>query len=264
MSSAAATELQRSPGFTRFMTWWFEGFFRRHMNGLRVARWGMPAAEGGGPLVVYSNHPSWWDAVLYILLMGKLFQPLACYAPMDAAMLRKYRFFARLGVFPLDLDSRQGAAAFLRTATAVLGSPDRALWVTAQGRFVDARARPVHLLPGIAHLPEVAPGARFVPLAIDYTFWTERGAEALVAFGPALAGEELAALPRAARLARLEDALTASADRLAADGMAREPGRFLPLIEGRRGVGGVYDVWRRLDSWARGRSFDPAHEETRS
>ena len=30
-----------------------------------------------------------------------------------------------------------------------------------------------------------------------------------------------------------------------------------------RGVGGLYDVWRRLKAWARGRSFEAAHGEGR-
>ena len=251
----------RSPPVVRFMAWWFEGFFRRHMNALRIARWGLPPTDDDGPIVVYSNHPAWWDAAVYVLLVRKLFERYACYAPIDAVMLRKYGFFARLGAFPVDLESPRGAASFLRTATAILAAADRALWVTAQGRFADPRARPLSLRPGVARLPELAPQARFLPLAIDYTFWTERGAEALVAFGPALHGRDLAGLPRAERLHRLEAALTACADRLAVDGMAREPARFLPLVEGRRGVGGVYDVWRRLRSWARGRPFEAAHQE---
>ncbi len=32
------------------------------------------------------------------------------------------------------------------------------------------------------------------------------------------------------------------------------------LLAGRSGVGGVYDQWRRLKSWARGRRFDPSHD----
>ena len=45
-------------------------FARRARSGLRavrVARWGLPAAAPG-PLVVYANHPSWWDGVAFMLL----------------------------------------------------------------------------------------------------------------------------------------------------------------------------------------------------
>ncbi len=37
--------------------------FARHLNALRVAALGRTgAAAGCGPVVVYSNHPAWWDA----------------------------------------------------------------------------------------------------------------------------------------------------------------------------------------------------------
>lgn len=254
---------RRQPLACAFMARWFEGFVRRHMNGLRVARWGLPQAAAGRPLVIYSNHPSWWDAAVYVVLGSKLLRDRVSFAPIDAAMLRKYGFFARIGAFPVDLDSRRGAADFLATAGRVLAAPDRALWVTAQGRFADARARPLGLRAGVARLPELAADAVFLPLAIDYTFWSERGAEALVAFGEPLEAGELAAMARPQRLARLEEALAATMDRLAVDAISREPGRFLDLTLGRQGVGGVYDLWRRGRAWLGGRRFEPAHQELR-
>jgi 1-acyl-sn-glycerol-3-phosphate acyltransferase len=239
---------------------YFERFFRRHLNALRVAKWGFPETATG-PLVVYSNHPAWWDAAVYVLLARHLFSRYECYAPIDAAMLEKYGFFARIGAFGLDLESRHGAAAFLRTGAAILARPERALWVTAQGRFADHRQRPLSLRAGVARLAESAPGATFLPLAIEYAFWTERGAEALAAFGPPLHGTELLALPRPARLARLEAGLAVTMDRLAADAMTREPERFRVLLEGKPGIGGVYDLWRHGRAMLRGRSFNPAHRE---
>jgi 1-acyl-sn-glycerol-3-phosphate acyltransferase len=253
---------RRSPAAWAFMGAYFERFFRKHMNGLRLARWGAPDLAAGGPVVVYSNHPAWWDGAVYVLLGHKLFRDLECYAPIDAAMLEKYGFFARIGAFGLDLDSPRGAASFLRTGAEILSRPDRGLWVTAQGRFSDPRERPVGLRAGVARLAEHAPpGTRFVPLAIEYAFWTERGAEALVAFGPAVGVGELLDLPRPERLARLEADLAATMDRLAADAVARDPARFVSLLEGKAGIGGVYDAWRRARAALRGERFDPAHRQ---
>lgn len=254
---------RRSPHVWRFMAGWFAHFFRRHMNGLRLARWGEPdlGPDGAGPLVVYSNHPAWWDAAVYILLAHRRFPAHACYAPIDAAMLDKYAVFGRIGAFGVDLASPRGAARFLRASADILSRPDRALWITAQGRFADPRERPLDLRPGIGRLAEIAPSARFLPLAIEYAFWTERGAETLAAFGPPLIGADLAALPRPDRLARLEAALAATMDRLALDVIARDPARFTVVLEGRAGIGGVYDGWRRLNALLHGRRFDPAHRE---
>lgn len=254
---------RRSPAAWAFIGLYFERYLRRHLNALRIARWGLPES-GGGAIVVYSNHPAWWDAAVYVLLARRLFPRHECFAPIDAAMLAKYGFFARIGAFGLDLESPRGAATFLRTGAAILAQPDRALWVTAQGRFADPRERPLGLRAGIARLAEKAPGASYLPLAIEYAFWTERGAEALAAFGRPVPAAELLALPREARLARLEADLARTMDRLAADAVAREPERFRTLLDGRRGIGGVYDLWRRGRAALQGRSFDPAHREPAS
>ena len=259
-SRAVSPVARRSASAIAFMGPWFERFFRRHMGGLRLARWGYPDASAG-PLVVYSNHPGWWDVVVYALLARRLLPGFEGYGPIDAAMLKKYGFFERLGIFGIEPHGPRGAAAFLRAAADILSKPDRMLMLTAQGRFADPRERPIGLRPGVARLAEVAPTARFLPLAIEYAFWTERGAEALAAFGPALPAADLLALPRPERLARLEAALAAAMDRLAADAIARDPARFTPLLEGRAGIGGVYDLWRRARAALRGERFDPAHRE---
>jgi 1-acyl-sn-glycerol-3-phosphate acyltransferase len=246
------------------MAAWFERFFRQHMNGLRLAGWGRPdLRDRESPLVVYSNHPSWWDAAVYILLAHRLLPEFASFAPIDAVMLHKYGFFGRIGAFGVDLDgSPRGAAAFLRHGAEILGQPRRALWVAAQGRFSDPRERPLGLRGGVARLAEVAPpSARFMPLAIEYAFWTERGAETLVAFGPVRRADELVRLGRAERLARLEADLSGTMDRLALDAIARDRARFAPILEGRAGIGGIYDGWRRVKARLEGRRFEPGHGE---
>ncbi|WP_449411849.1 lysophospholipid acyltransferase family protein [Methylobacterium komagatae] len=242
------------------MVAWFDRYLRRHLDGLSQPLWSVPPPAGHpGPLVIYCNHPAWWDAAVVILLAGKLYPGRDHRAPFDAAMLAKYKIFERMGAFGVDLETARGGAQFLAAARTILSDPKAVLWITAQGRFQDVRVRPLGLRPGVARLPELAPGALFVPLSLEYAFWEERGAEAFAAFGPPMTGADLAALPRAERLARLEGALTDTLDRLGADVMTREPERFRPILAGKKGVGGLYDLWRRIAARLRGRSFDPAH-----
>jgi len=255
---------RRSALIHRFMVSYFERYFVRHMNALRIAAWGRPAPVAIGPLVIYSNHPAWWDAAVYILAADRLFPAFESYAPIDSAMLRKYGVFGRIGAFGVDLDSPRGAAAFLGTSREILSSPDRALWITAQGRFGDVRERPLGLKPGLARLLEIEPDCTVLPLAIEYGFWQERGAEAFIAFGPPMSGRELLARPRTSRLEHLEQELTAALHRLGADVQSREPSRFRTMIEGRSGIGGIYDGWRRMAAALRGRDFDPSHEGHRT
>lgn len=255
---------ERSALAWRFMTRYFARYLRRHLDGLAIAAWGRPtAADHGGPLVAYCNHPSWWDAATLILLAERLFPGRAAYAPFDAAMLDRYAVFRRLGAFPVEAGTRRGAAQFLQASRWVLSRPERMLWVTAQGRFADVRERPLCLAPGIARLAEIAPDAVFVPLALEYAFWNERGAQAFCAFGPPMTAAALRAMDRPARLAHLEQALEATLDRLGADVIAREPARFAPLLSGARGIGGVYGGWEWLAALLRGRRLDPAHDPMR-
>jgi 1-acyl-sn-glycerol-3-phosphate acyltransferase len=239
---------------------YFHRFFARHMNALRVANWGMPALPPeAGPLVIYSNHPAWWDAAVYVLAADRLFPAHESYAPIDAEMLERYGVLGRIGAFGVDLHSARGAAAFLAAGADILASPNRALWITAPGRFGDVRERPLGVKPGVARLPELAPDCWVLPLAIEYSFWLERGAEACIAFGAPMQARDLLALPRMARLERLERDLTATLDRLSGDVQARDPARFRSILEGRAGIGGVYDGWRRAAARLRGRAFDPTH-----
>ncbi len=241
----------------------FRRFFARHMRALRVARWGMPREYGARPLVVFANHPGWWDGVAFMLLSQALFPGRVMFIPMDATALGRYSFMTRLGVFGVETGTPRGAVAFLRTAKLVLSAPDRMLWMNAPGRFADARERPVPIAPGMTRLPEMAADALFIPLALDYPFWTERKAEMLAAFGEPIEGATLAALDRDARAQALSEALGTTADRLAADAIARDAARFVTLQRGREGMGGVFDLLRRVRAAARGERFDPRHD-TRS
>ncbi len=243
-----------------FFNFIFSRFFAKHMRAVRVARWGMPGEYGARPLVVFANHPGWWDGVAFMLLSRALFPGRTMFIPMDAAALARYPFMKRIGVFGIEGGSSRGAVAFLRTAQRVLESPARMLWMNAPGRFSDVRERPVPIAPGLTRLAEMAPDAVFIPLALDYPFWTERKAEMLVAFGPPIEGAALAALGRDARGEALSAALAATMDRLALDAIARDPARFETLLRGPEGMGGVWQLWRRFRSLLRGERFDPRHD----
>jgi 1-acyl-sn-glycerol-3-phosphate acyltransferase len=214
------------------------------------------------PLIVYGNHPSWWDPAVYLLLADLRFRGRPGFGPMDQVSLGRYGFFRRLGVFGIDKHGASGARRFLSVARAVLngcaGPNGRAmLWVTAEGDFTDPRARPLRLRPGIAHLAALVPNALMVPVALEYVFWNESRPELLIRFGQPI---DCGVARRAADWGpRLEQALTDTMDALAVDALAREPARFTRLVAGRAGVGGVYDGWRWAKARLSGRRFVAAH-----
>jgi len=263
-ASAGSPVALRSPLYVAFFERVFIRFFRRHMRALRLAGWGWPQPlPGDTPLVVLANHPSWWDGIAVMLLSRRLFPEREVFGPMEARALARYPFMRRIGVFGVETGSPRGAAAFLHASKEVLSGSGRILWVNAPGRFSDVREWPVPVAPGLTHLPEITPEAAFLPLALEYPFWTERKAEMLAGFGPPIPGIELLALDRPARAARLSAALQIVMDRLAADAIARDPARFETLLQGREGMGGAYQAWSHLRAALRGRRFDPRHEAGR-
>jgi 1-acyl-sn-glycerol-3-phosphate acyltransferase len=223
---------------------------------VRLSRGDIPDRHAGRPLVVYTNHPSWWDPALMLLASPKLFPSRIGFGPMEAAQLRRYGMFRKFGVFGVA-PGTTGAMQFLRIARRGLAEPRAIMWITAEGRFTDPRTRPIELRPGIAHLARLLPDAVFLPAALDYQFWTESRPEALLRFGPPVL---LTGATVADAHAALTAALTETMDALATDAATRDPARFVTLLSGTAGTGLIYDSWRRLLAWARGQRFTARHE----
>ena len=65
------------------------------------------------------------------------------------------------------------------------------------------------------------------------------------------------------QIEELAERLTETLDGLAEEAISRDPARFRTLVLGRTGVGGTYDITRRLKAWVSGRKFDSAHGDDR-
>lgn len=249
----------RSPILFRLFTLYLRWYFWRGFHAVRMSRTSMPMVPPGRPVILYTNHPSWWDPALFILLSDVLMPDRRSFGPMERNALGRYNLLRRFGVFGIDTSHARGAARFLDVSLRVLADPSSALWITAEGEFTDPRRRPVRLRPGLAHLARRVEGAVLIPLAIEYTFWNERKPEALVRFGTPI---ETGGGPSVAEwTARLEGELAANMDALAAESTTRDPALFSPLLSGTAGVGGIYDLWRRVVAWSRGRRARIAHED---
>jgi 1-acyl-sn-glycerol-3-phosphate acyltransferase len=259
--SRLSPEARYSPalaaGFSRYLSW----YLARHFHGVRVARGGLPHLLPDRPHVIFTNHPSWWDPAFFLFLQSHFFPRHRGFGPMDAAALARYPILERVGVFGIDLDSARGAARFFRVCTGLLADPANLVYITAQGRFTDTRVRPLRLRPGLAHLARAFPDVVMLPLAVEYCFWDESRPEALCRFGEPIevASNGGRALGVREWTLQFELALERNLEALSAASRQREAHLFQSLLGGRSGVGGVYDVWRRLRAWSRGAHFDPAH-----
>lgn len=240
--------------FSRYV----ERYLRRHFHAVRLAG-SAPAVPDHEPLVAYLNHPSWWDPLIGLVVARRLFPGRRHYAPIDQAALGRYSFFSKLGAFGVEQRTSAGARRFLETATAIASAPGCVLWITPQGGFVDPRERPLRFAPGLAHLVRRLQRGTLLPIAIELPFWTERLPEALVRVGEPVPIVAVRGLPVATLQRLLAGRLEETADALAGAARRRDEDAFATILGGAAGVGGVYDVWRRLRSRLRGERFSAEH-----
>lgn len=231
----------------------------KHFTALRVLRDALPPQDCARPIVVFLNHAAWWDPLVCLLLSREYFAARTSFAPIDAAMLQRYAFFKHLGFFGIEQHTAGGALKFLRTAHAILGSSAHALWLTPQGRFMDVRERPLRLQAGLGALAAREPDAVFIPLAIEYAFWTEPRPEILAAFGEPIVPADHSSRTAEEWTRTFTEALESTQDELAARSCRREQADWQTLNRGHAGVNGFYDFWRRLRAGFRGEKFTPEH-----
>ncbi len=247
-----------SPRTMKVFAAYTRGYVHRHFHSFRILKNGLAPRDLARPLVIFLNHSSWWDPLVCVLLARKFFANRLSFAPIDTAMLERYRFFKRLGFFGVD-QSVTGARDFIRTSRAILASPLHALWMTPQGRFIDTRERPLQLQGGLGALAALCRSTMFLPLAIEYTFWTEPRPEILLSFGEPIIPARETSGSVGQWTERLSNALEETQDELAARSCRREPNEWLVLNRGASGVNPFYDAWRWLHSRINRQQFVREH-----
>ena len=166
-----------------FFRWIVRAFFRLHFTAVRISADSDLASFDHERLILYGNHASWWDPMICVRAAEVLMPHRRHFAPMDEESLKQHDILAKIGIFGVRKDSSRGAAQFLRTGKAIVAAGG-VLWVTPQGRFADARERPLNFKPGLARLAaKLDGGCTLLPLAIEYVFWDERKPEVLMHFG---------------------------------------------------------------------------------
>lgn len=234
-------------------------YLRRHFHRLCLLELSPLTELGDAPVLICLNHPSWWDPIIAVYLSQHLFAERRHYGPIDSTAISKYKFFERLGFFPITPETREGAFRFLQIGRAALSTPHCALWVTAQGHFEDVRMRPTRFQSGIGHLARTSSRFVMLPVALEYSFWRERTPEAFACFGEPIEvtnGHSRSTLDWTRTFAL---AVESTQDSLAERVKSGQASQFQELLSGIAGVGGVYDIWRAAKSYARGRRFRAEH-----
>ncbi len=196
----------------------FDALFSRHARG-RIRRsfssvrvHGLErvrALSAEAPVLVVSNHTSWWDPLFAIYLCSRELH-VDAHAMMDAKNLRRLPFFGLVGAFGVDLDDPADGARAIRYASKLLDRPKRVVWIFAQGSERPITERPLVFRGGTAEIARVARTSRVVPVGLRYELGGDERPVAWISFGPALGYERDVVRGRDAQTA----AATAELDRI--------------------------------------------------
>ncbi len=196
----------------RLFAWWFARDARtrieRSFSAIRAKGLGeLRRALAEGPVLVISNHTSWWDPLVLVHLCENVLGADA-HAMMRAENLERLPFFAEVGAFGVDVEDPTDGAAGIRYAAKLLDRPGRLVWIFPQGREVPVTRRPLGFRPGAAQIARVAKRARVFAAAIRYEHGARPEPELWLSFA------ELGERPRDVRAlgARMEADVTAAMD----------------------------------------------------
>ncbi len=260
MASPSIIPAAPSQPFIGVFEWYVRRLLRKSFSGVRVAPGSLAllasAQQRPGPVLVLMNHSAWWDPLIgfHLHCLTAPRKPIRPgLAPMEAAQLRRFAFFRRLGVFgvdPSDPGSLRAMGEYVLGA--FRAAPRTTLWITPQGEFADPRTPP-RLRPGAAAIAAGWTGPAplaVVSVSVEYAFWVDQRPEVFIrcAECPPPEGSDR---PGGASTAQWRRAMTAAmrvnGERLAELVMARDPAGFEPLTAGAAGrIHPVYDLWLRL------------------
>ena len=249
-------------------TWFLNGFhrflrpyLRRHFHSIAIDRVSRPAEDfaGEAPVIVYANHPSWWDPLIAHFLCRSLFPQRDFFAPIDEEALQQYSVFEKLGFYGVKLSSSSGAGSFLKKSVSILNQPRTSIWITPEGRFADARDHGAELMPGLSHLCYRSDHAIALPLALEYVFWDERLPVCLVSLGAPLKTGEHPQWSKPDWARHLAGGLRDTQSRLSELSIQRSCDPFENLLSGTTGGGWIYDSCRRVKALVTGQSFNASH-----
>jgi 1-acyl-sn-glycerol-3-phosphate acyltransferase len=173
--------------------WLIRGYARRRVRrgldgvyarGLDQAR----DACAAGPMLVASNHVSWWDPMVLLLIEQAL--DVQGWGLMRADNLTRLPFFKHTGALPLDLENPRQAVRDLTNAAGVLDGPQKILWIFPQGEQRPMHLRPLGFKPGVSWLARKA-GARVLPVSLHVAFDEQPVPRYFVDFGRPMAAAEV-------------------------------------------------------------------------
>jgi 1-acyl-sn-glycerol-3-phosphate acyltransferase len=176
----------KSRWITRFLARDAERRIRSHFSVVRIHGLEALSSElARGPVVVVSNHTSWWDPIVLQWVCARVLHDVDAYALMDVKNLTRLPFFRKVGAFGVDLEDPTDGMRAMRYAAKLLDRPRRLVWVFPQGQEVPI-TKPLEFRSGAAVIARLA-RAPVVPAALRYEIGGEPQPHLWLSFGPVAA-----------------------------------------------------------------------------
>ncbi len=146
----------------------FLPWMRRRIAGVHIA--GLPQAPAGNrPMILVSNHVSWWDGFLLHAIHRALRPAAPLYTIMLESELQKWPLLRALGCIGID----PGNASSVGRALGALREridrrPDSVVMYFPQGSIRPSHARPLGFKRGIELLCRHIPNADVLPVGIHF------------------------------------------------------------------------------------------------
>jgi 1-acyl-sn-glycerol-3-phosphate acyltransferase len=199
---------------------WFEHFFAWHVTRRFAKRFSAVRVRGlehmqrerdRKPILLVSNHTSWWDPLLMFHLSFRGMDKLEGHAMMDANNLRALPLLGWIGAFGVELGNKEDGELAVQYGAAQLCRPRKLVGIYPQGRERPITERPLRFKPGAARMALLAPvEPAIVPLALRYEHGRHEKPELLVNIGPSISREgDVASLTE-----RMERAVTELLDEI--------------------------------------------------
>ena len=152
---------------------------RRDFRGVWV-RGELPKSDDS--LILYGNHPGWWDGFALHHLCVSTNRDGYCL--MEEQHLARHRFLTRLGAFSIRRGDPRSALESLGVARRILQRPRSVVIVFPEGVLTPHARPPLRLERGVELLAKRAK-ATCVPIGLRYAFFEDERPDLLVEIGPA-------------------------------------------------------------------------------
>ncbi len=251
----------RNPLITHWFSAYAKGKLKQNFSNISLTKTScLPKFEDNVPVIVISNHSSWWDAMLAMYLGWYVFKR-EYYGVFAAEQLKRYGIFRKVGCFGIDRESSQDTRNFLRYTQTLLNEQSRLLWIYPQGDLISAEALPLKFKKGYVNMLSRLKRVHLLKMAVSYDFWLESKPEIVIDIMPleyiepqpsALVANELnerIQLELTERLIVVRDIV-----------IARDKSQLNPILTAQHGTNLAYDGYRYIKSKLAGEEFHMSHE----